>query len=68
MKIEEIHIREIKVGDTIIHQGEQRTVCRRAFAYDAFVGVLLWGDSYNMGSIKVRRVTFPRWLQGVKYQ
>lgn len=67
MKIEEVHISEIKVGDTIIHHGQQRTVCRRTFGYDSFVDVLLWGDSYNMGNIKVKRVTFPRYYKGVKY-
>ncbi len=67
MKIEEVNISEIKVGDTIIHHGQQRTVCRRVFGYDAFVGVLLWGDSYNMGSVLVKKVTFPRWFKGVKY-
>lgn len=68
MKITEVHISEIKVGDTIIHQGHQKTVCRRAFSYDFFIGVLLWGDSYNMGNIKVKRITFPRWYKCVKYE
>lgn len=67
MKITEVHISEIKVGDTIIHHGQQKTVCRRAFGYDSFIGVLLWGDSYNMGNIKVKRVTFPRWYKGIRY-
>ena len=67
MRIEEVHISEIKVGDTIIHHGQERTVCKRTFSHDSFVGVLLWGDSYNMGNIKVKRVTFPSWFQGVKY-
>ena len=68
MKTEEVHISEIKVGDTIIHHGQRRTICRRAFGHDPFVGALLWGDSYNMGHIKVKRVTFPRWYKGVKYE
>lgn len=68
MRITEVHISEIKVGDTIIHHGQQRTVCIRAFGQGPFVGVLLWGDSYNMGNIKVKRVTFPRWFKGVRLE
>lgn len=67
MKIEEVHISKIKVGDTVIHHGQQRTVCRRAFGHDPFLGVLLWGDSYNTGNLKVKRVTFPCWFKGVRY-
>lgn len=67
MKIEEVNISEIKVGDTIIHHGQQRTVCQRAFGHDPFIGKLLWGDSYNMGHMPVKKVTFPRWFKGVRY-
>jgi len=67
MKITEVHISEIKVGDTIIHHGQQKTVGRETFTYDSFVGVLLWGDSYNMGNTLVKRITFPRWYKGVRY-
>jgi len=67
MEITEVSISKIKVGDTVIHHGQQRTVCIRAFGYDPFVGVLLWGDSYNMGNTKVKKITFPRWYKGVRY-
>lgn len=67
MKIEEVHISHIKVGDTVIHHGHQRTVCRRTFVTDSFVGLMLWGDSYNMGKVKVKRVVFPRWFKGEAY-
>ena len=68
MKITEVHINQIKVGDTIIHHGQLRTVCRRAFGYDSFHGILLWGDSYNGGHTTVQKVTFPRWLNGGKVE
>lgn len=68
MKTTEVHIGQIKVGDTIIHHGQLRTVCRRAFGYDSFYGILLWGDSYNSGRTTVQKVTFPRWYKGVKYE
>lgn len=68
MKITEVHINQIKVGDTITHHGHLRTVCRRTFGYDSFHGLLLWGDSYNSGRTTVQKVTFPRWYKGVKYE
>ena len=68
MKITEVHISEIKVGDTVVHHGQLKTVCRRAFGYNSFHGILLWGDSYNSGHILVQRVTFPRWYKGVKVE
>lgn len=48
----------------MIHNGVMRTVCRRAFSHDNFVGLMLWGDSYNMGSKLVERVTFPVFYKG----
>lgn len=66
MDITKVNIKDITVGDTVIHNGSLKTVCRRAFSYDGFVGVMLWGDSYNMGQKLVERVTFPRFFQGKK--
>ena len=68
MKITEVHISQIKPGDTIIHHGQLKTVCRRALGYDSFHGNLLWGDSYKSGHAFVQKVTFPRWLNGVKVE
>ena len=45
MEITKVNIKDITVGDTVIHNGNLKTVCRRAFSYDSFVGVMLWGDS-----------------------
>lgn len=64
MEINKVNIKDITVGDTVIHNGGIKTVCRRAFSYDGFVGVMLWGDSYNVGQKLVERVTFPRFFQG----
>ena len=64
MVITSVNIKEITVGDTVIHNGVMRTVCRRAFSHDNFVGLMLWGDSYNMGSKLVERVTFPVFYEG----
>ncbi len=64
MKTENVHVSKITVGDTVIHNGEMRTVCRRTFSHDSFVGLMLWGDSYNMGRILIERVLFPRFYAG----
>lgn len=64
MVITKVNIREITVGDTVIHHGHLKTVCRRAFSYDEFFGVKLWGDSYMLGRKPVERVTFPKWHAG----
>lgn len=66
MKITEVHISHIKPGDTVIHHGQLKTVCRGNIGNDSFHGVMLWGDSYNSGRIAVQKVTFPRWFKGVK--
>ena len=34
----EIHISNIKSGDTVYHNGELKTVCRNNIKYDSFMG------------------------------
>lgn len=57
MKTEMVNKHEIKIGDTVVHNGELRTVCKRTFSNDDFMGLLLWGDSYHLGYKPVERVT-----------
>lgn len=57
MKTEMVDKHEIKIGDTVVHNGVLRTVCKRAFSIDEFMGLLLWGDSYRLGYKLVERVT-----------
>ena len=54
--MEEVHVDCIKVGDTVIHEGELRTVCRNNIGGDTFMGRTLWGDSYRLGTVPVKRV------------
>ena len=58
MNTEEVHISCIKVGDTVIHNEVMKTVCRRDIGGDTFIGPTLWGDSYRLGTIPVKRVSF----------
>ena len=57
MKIKMVHKSEIKVGDTVIHNGEVRTVGKETLGSDEFMGLLLWGDSYRLGNQNVKLVT-----------
>lgn len=44
------HISTIKPGDTVLHEGQARTVTARNLTRDGFMGQLLFGDSYLMGN------------------
>lgn len=67
MIIKECSISDVKVGDTVIHHGVVKTVCKRSFSENNFVGVMIWGDSYNLGRTPVKIVIYPRWFKGVMY-
>lgn len=56
MKTIEVHISEIRHGDTIIHNGDIITVGRKWIKYDSFMGITLFGDSYNLGRKKVIKI------------
>jgi hypothetical protein len=55
-KMEEVHISNINPGDTILHvDNKVTTVCRNNIK-SGFMGTTLFGDSYNMGSIPVKKI------------
>lgn len=60
MQTKMVHKSEIKIGDTVIHNGELRTVGKETFGNDSFMGLTLWGDSYRLGYQKVELVTNVR--------
>lgn len=49
MKTKLVHKSEIKIGDTVIHKGELKTVGNESITNDEFMGLLLFGDSYRLG-------------------
>lgn len=53
---EMVHISKIKNGDTIEHGGGLRTVCNNNIKRSDFMGVTIFGDSYNLGTKKVKRM------------
>ncbi|UIW11641.1 MAG: hypothetical protein [Enterobacter phage ENC7] len=59
-----VSIKDITVGDTVIHEGKMKTVGKKDIKRDPLFGVLLFGDSFNLGRTFIERVVFPKWYQG----
>ena len=58
-RIEKVHISQIMPGDTIIHSdGLVRTVNFENIKTGKFMGTTLFGDSYRLGTQKVKRILF----------
>lgn len=55
-----VHITAIKAGDTILHRGRLRTVCKQDITTSPFTGLAIFGDSYKMGFEPVKRIDFVR--------
>ena len=56
-RIQEVHISEIVVGDTVEINGVFHTVGRKDLRFDPFMGLSLRGDCYKLGLESVRKVT-----------
>lgn len=57
----EVHISEIRPGDTILHlDGKIRTVCSNNIKRDGFMGISLFGDTYRLGTIPVKKLILDR--------
>ena len=54
----DVHISTIQGCDTVIHNGEMKTVCFNNIKQGGFFGTSLFGDSYNMGTKLVTKVIF----------
>jgi len=53
--IKKVHISTIKRGDTVHHNGHKRTVGKEDIK-STFMGYSLWGDSYKLGSVLVKKI------------
>jgi hypothetical protein len=58
--IENVHISRVSNGDTIEHEGKLTTVNTNNIHRDSFMGITLFGDSYNLGTKPVKKITFNR--------
>lgn len=56
MQAELVHISQINVGDVIEHNGEAKTVSGNNLKRSEFMGITIFGDSYKLGSQKVKRL------------
>ena len=59
-EIKPTHISQIKQGDTVMIDGEMRTVGNHNIKHDEFMGLTLFGDSYRLGSQPVQKVVIYR--------
>ena len=62
IEYQKVHISTIKQGDVILHNGELITVSRDYIKRDPFMGLTLYGDSYNLGNKPVIKVIIKRML------
>jgi hypothetical protein len=53
-----VHISQINSGDTILHNGEEKTVSTNNIKNCSFIGKSLFGDSYNCGHKLVTKIKF----------
>lgn len=50
----ESHIDMIRPGDTVLHNGELRTVGKSDIKCGGFMSTTLFGDSYRLGTVHVK--------------
>jgi hypothetical protein len=60
IKICDVHIDTIKVGDIICSDGLERTVGKNNIKRSSFMGVSIFGDTYNLGTKKVKKVVYEK--------
>lgn len=66
-EITNVHIDNIMPGDTVEHNGKMMTVCRSDIKRGTFMGTTLFGDSYRLGRIPVKKVNIQRAMPGKCY-
>jgi hypothetical protein len=62
VEIVKTHIRNIRAGDVVRHEGKDRTVGIKDIKHCNFMGVSLFGDSYCLGHKMVDLVVINRAL------
>lgn len=59
-EVKDVHISTIKAGDTIVVDGELKTVTNSNIKRDELLGITLFGDSYVAGRIPVKKAVIKR--------
>ena len=57
----DVHISTVRIGDTVIHDGEMRTMTKSNLNTKDNT---IYGDSYTLGNKPVKLVTFPTFRNG----
>ncbi|MFB1501486.1 hypothetical protein [Thiocapsa sp. N5-Cardenillas] len=55
-KEELVHISQINIGDTVLHDGKIITVGKENIKSCKFMGLSLFGDCYSLGYKKVQKM------------
>tara|TARA_E500000178_G_scaffold284540_1_gene285817 strand:+ start:56824 stop:57057 length:234 start_codon:yes stop_codon:yes gene_type:complete len=55
---------KIKGGDTLVIDGEHKTITGEWIKNDPFMGVTLFGDAHLKTRRMVERVLYPKWYKG----
>jgi len=60
-RVVEVHLSTIMHGDTIIcSDGKERTVSKEFIKRCQFLGTTLYGDSYRLGTIPVKKIIYEK--------
>lgn len=59
-EVEDVHITRINPGDAILHCGVIRTVCAENIKNTPGVGITIFGDSYRLGYLPVKKVKIQK--------
>lgn len=63
MKTETVSTSDIVSGDTVVINGEMKTVSSRDIK-NGFMGTTIFGDPFVLQGRKIERVLFTKWFQG----
>ena len=58
IRVEKVHISQIKSGDVILHEGILSTITNTNIKYCSFMGISIFGDTYNLGYKSVIKIHF----------
>ncbi len=61
--MKQVHISTITGGDTILHNGEIKTISENNIKHCGFMGKTIFGDSYNLGYKLVTKIIDKKNLQ-----
>lgn len=58
-----IQLDQVRIGDTVLHDGKLKTISRSNIKHDPFMGIIIFGDSYHIK----RKVIKCKIFNGLKF-